>query len=434
MMPRIRLLILASVCLLILAVGILWPILVTVGYGMLMVVTLVAIVDWLRAPDLGAIEVAREHRAVLSVGARNPVTLWLRSPFALTLTLHDEYPTPGECEGLPATVELAAGQKRGQVYHTVPHRRGRPSFGHVFLRTTSPWGCWTVSEERPLHREVRVYPDIQAVRKVELLARRNRLAEAGVRLSKLRGRGSEFDRLREYRREDEQRNIDWKATARVQDLVTREYSVERNQNLILVLDAGRSMCQTTDGVSHFDYALNAALLSAYVATRQGDTVGLMIASRQVLRWAPPVRGRNGVERLISQVYDVEPEYEATDYGRLAEELRCRCRKRSLVIFLTHALDDVHLEAIAEPLRRMRSPHLVLGAFIENRPLRERAAETPKSSVDAFQIAAAADLLGSQEHSLRRLQESGLLIVETPASELAPKLISRYLDIKAKHLL
>jgi uncharacterized protein (DUF58 family) len=350
------------------------------------------------------------------------------------LELHDEPPSPGTWSGLPAQVVLPSDRKTGVLYHAIPSRRGKGTFGTIFLRASSPWGLWTVAHDRPLFREVRIYPDVQAVRQVELLARRNRLAEAGVRLSKLRGRGSDFDRLREYRRGDEYRVIDWKATARVQDLISREYSVERNQNLLLVLDAGRSMCNTADGVSHFDRAMNAAILTAYVALRQGDTVGLMISSSHMKRWVAPVRGRSGIERLISQVYDVEADYEATDYGLMAEDLRRRQRKRSLVVVLTHALDDVHAETIAQHLRRVRQPHLVLSAFVRNEVLAERARALPTTDLEAFQIAAASELVVAQARTLRRLREEGLLVVETPPGDLAPRLIARYLDIKARHLL
>src|SRR5262249_1478096 len=148
---------------------------------------------------------------------------------------------------------------------------------------------------------------------IELLARRNRAAESGLKLSRLRGRGSEFDRLREYRREDEFRHIDWKATARQQTLVSREYVVERNQNILIVIDAGRSMCNELEGITHLDRALNAAIVLSYVALRQGDNVGILAFSNQVERWVRPVRGTGGIQTIIRHTYDLAPRYEASDY-------------------------------------------------------------------------------------------------------------------------
>src|SRR5262249_48641562 len=157
------------------------------------------------------------------------------------------------------------------------------------------------------------------------------------------GRGNEFDRLREYRREDEYRHIDWKATARQRQLISREYVVERNQNILLLLDCGRSMHNQLDGISHLDRALNAAIVLSYVALRQGDNVGFMACSNRVERWVRPMRGSGAIQSLIRHVYDLEPRYAATDYGLMVEELLRRHRKRSLVVLLTHALDELHLQ-------------------------------------------------------------------------------------------
>jgi uncharacterized protein (DUF58 family) len=331
-------------------------------------------------------------------------------------------------------VPLAPLRLTSVSYGVEPHHRGQNEFGTLFLRTVSRFGLWTLHDERPLPQRVKIYPDIQSVRQVELLARQNRLAVAGVRLSRLRGRGSEFERLREYRREDEFRSIDWKATARYQELISREYVVERNQNLLLVLDSGRSMCNEHEGVTHFDRALNAAMLLSYVALRQGDTVGLLAGARRVERWVKPVRGRGGVERLIGRVYDLEPTYDATDYDLLVSELRRRHRKRSLVVWLTHALDELHLQAIVESIRRLKSPHLVLVAFLRNVPLEERMNALPTSDLDAFQIAAAAELVAAQRELLRPLQQTGLLVIDCLPEQLSSRLISQYLDVKARHLL
>lgn len=194
------------------------------------------------------------------------------------------------------------------------------------------------------------------------------------------------------------------------------------------------MCNEQDGVTHFDRALNAAILLSYVALRQGDTVGLLACSNRVERWVPPIRGGGSVESLIGRLYDLQAVYEATDYQLMVEELRRRYRKRSLVILLTHALDELHLEAISGPVRRLRSPHLVLGAFLRNVPLHERLQTVPDTDLEAFQVAAAAEMVATQSLQIAHLQKSGMLVVDTLPERLSGNLISRYLDIKARHLL
>jgi uncharacterized protein (DUF58 family) len=253
-------------------------------------------------------------------------------------------------------------------------------------------------------------------------------------MSRLRGRGNEFDRLREYRREDEYRAIDWKATARHQDLISREYVVERNQNILFLLDSGRSMCNAHEGITHFDRALNAALVLSYVALRQGDTVGMLVCSNQVDRWVAPVRGAVAVQKIVRQVYDLEPGYAATDYGLLVEQLRLRNRKRSLVVLVTHALDEVHLRVIARHVRELRRRHLVLCAFLRNVPLHERLETLPATDIEAFQVAAAAEMVHEQSTQVGQLEQAGLLVLDVLPEQLSSRLISQYLEIKARNLL
>lgn len=406
------------------------------GWLLNAVLFVLAVVDLRISANLAEIEVEREVADVMSVGTKNAVRIWLtnRHSRSLSVEFHDEYPQPATCQGLPFTLELPPLRQRYQVYYVQPLRRGMWRFGDIFLRCRSQWGLWTLYNRRSLERPIRVYPDIQAVHGMELLARRNRVAETGVRLSRLHGSGNDFDRLREYRREDEFRHIDWKASARTQKLISREFVVERNQNVLFVLDSGRSMCNELHGISHLDRALNAAIAVGYVALRQGDNVGLLACSNRLQCWVRPVRATAGIQSIIRHTYDLQPDYESTDYGLMVEELRRRYRKRSMVVLLTHALDDLHLEAICRHVRQLRNPHLVLVAFLRNVPLHQRMNDLPTSDVEAFQIAAATEMLALQSIQIAKLQQAGLLVLETVPERLSADLISRYLDIKARHLL
>ena len=436
MLPTLRLLLLLAVAGLPF-LGVPWfGWLLYVGLGTTIIALGLALFDLWRSPRPSDVAVQRDSGDVLSLGAENPVRLRLRNRAnrPITVEVHDEAPAPCETPDLPATATLPPGRRRVLTYHILPHRRGDGRFGTLFLRSRSRWGLWDLTAEFSEDRSVRIYPDIRSVQRTELLARQNRLAEAGVRMSKLRGRGSEFDRLREYRREDEYRGIDWKATARHTDLISREYVVERNQNVILVLDCGRGMCNAVDGINHFDRALNAAILLAYVALRQGDTVGLIAVSNKVERFVPPLRTLGSVRTLVARTYDLMPRYDASDYELMVSELRRRFRKRSLVILCTHALDEVHLGQIVDNVRTPQEPHLMLTAFLRNVPLASRLASVPRTDLEAFQVAAAAEIHAAQTHQLARLSQAGVMAVDALPEDLSARLISQYLEIKARHLL
>jgi uncharacterized protein (DUF58 family) len=416
--------------------GIWFPALTTIGLAANLLILVTAAVDLLVTPAPSAVEVSRDVSEVLSVGTRNPVTLRTlnRSRMDIDLEVTDEPPVPSETEGLPLTVHLIPWKEHSSTYHIVPQRRGYNHFKAVHFRYRSFFGFWTRRQRRVLETEVKIFPDIRAVRRFDLLARKNRLSEMGLKIWRLRGREGEFERLREYRREDELRHIDWKATAKYEKLISREYTVERNQNIVFLLDCGRSMSNETDGISHLDRGLNAAIILSYIALGQGDNVSLLAFSNRMERAAGPVRGKGAIRSLIRQSFDLEPTLEASDYGLACEDLMRRQKKRALVVLITHAIDQRHLSSIGRYLRTLVSPHLFLVVFLRDVALAELAGRVPRDDVDGFQVAAAAEMMASQARRIAELREAGMLVLETLPGELSSELINQYLDLKARHLL
>src|SRR5690606_14870605 len=120
-----------------------------------------------------------------------------------------------------------------------PLRRGDYAFGDINLRWPGPMQLVVRQGAIPAAVGVKVYPNLLDVRRYDLMMRQNRLQEIGLRHTRLPGQGTEFERLREYRPDDEYRRIDWKATARRLRPITIEYQIERSQNIVAVLDTGR---------------------------------------------------------------------------------------------------------------------------------------------------------------------------------------------------
>jgi uncharacterized protein (DUF58 family) len=436
MTPRPPLLLLFALAGVPMVLGAWAPGIVTLGLTMNLIILGAALLDLLLTPAPRRILLARETSEVFSVGALNPVVLRAtnQSPMPLEIELSDEAPQPGVTLDLPVVLALPPWKERSVTYHFEPQRRGTKSFPAMHLRYRSRFGLWTLAERRALETTVRVYPDIRAVRRFDLLARRNRLAEIGLKLWRLRGQGGEFERLREYRREDAWRHIDWKATAKHERLISREYSVERNQNILILLDCGRTMANETEGISHLDRGLNAAIILSYIALGQGDNVALLAFSNRIERAVGPVRGKPAIQTLIRQTFDLEPRWEASDYALACDELLRRQRKRALVLLITHTLDEQHLLSIGNYARTLTSPHLMLCVFLRDVGLTELAARVPQHDIEAFQVAAAAELITAQAQHIATLRESGVLVLETLPSQLSSELINQYLDLKARHLL
>ncbi len=401
-----------------------------------LVLAAVALCDFRLSASPRRIEVSREIPDVLSVGTVNPARLVLRNTAGhnVRISVADD---PGEiCEvrRLPRTLLLRPWKEKTIKYLVKPVRRGASLLPAVYLRFPTRLGLWTRHEVRPLVSEVKIYPDIRAVYQYELLARQNRLAEIGVRIQNMPGQGREFERLREYRYGDELRQIDWKATSRHRQLISREFNVERNQNLVVMVDCGRFMRAETDGISYLDRALNSAIMLSYIAPGQGDNVSILAFSNRIERFIRPVRGKPGIQSLLRSTDDIQASDKIADYSLALEYLMRVQRKRALVIMITFVTDEMQLEVIGENLRLKSLPYLPMVVLLEDVGLRKMADRFPETDVQAHHNAAAAQLLTGQTQKVAELRESGILMIDTPPELLTERLINQYLTIKYQNLI
>lgn len=371
----------------------------------------------------------RQVPGSLALGVRSEVRMRVANAAAMRvrLELHDHHPPSFEAQGLPRRLELERAQWTELAYHVRPVARGESEFGAAEMRLHSPLGLWLVKKYSGNPSRVRVYPNFRALAKYTLLATDNRLSQIGVLQVRRRGEGTEFHQLREYRQGDSQRAIDWKATSRTARLIAREYEEEKDQRVLLVVDCGRRMASKDDDLSHFDHALNAALLLAHVALRQGDAVGLMTMAG-IDRYVEPRKSVAAVNAILNRVYDIEPTLSVPDYDLAARDVMRRVRRRSLVIVLTNLRDEDD-ETLLPALRLLRTRHLVVLASLREAII-SRALSARVDSFDrAVTHAAAADYLAARERSFRRIGAAGAVCLDVEPERLAISLVNRYLELK-----
>jgi uncharacterized protein (DUF58 family) len=379
------------------------------------------------------VEAARTVTPVQSVGEAFPVMLTLRHLGATEVVAMVTDEAPGRAEGLPLAVTLPA---RGAVelqYQLTVDDRGQAPFGDVVVRVTSPWGLWQRQVSLPVADALRIYPDFQQLRGGSLVARAAE-RQAPVRVRRRPGGESEFQRLRPYVPGDPYRHIDWKATARRRDFVTREYGQESNQNILFMLDCGRMMSARSGELTAFDHALNAAVMMGQVALRHGDRVGLLAFDGAVRSWLPPKGGARYGAQLIRSTYDLQPSLDEPDYAGAFRYLSHRVRRRSLVVLLTAVVDEVNADLAAKVSYALASRHLPLVVWIRDAEIDELLSRPAVSPDDRYVRGAAAELLGWRERSLSALKKRGALVVDARPDELSSDLLGRYLEIKARRLL
>jgi uncharacterized protein (DUF58 family) len=396
-----------------------------------------AIADYRATEGAAALLVERRLADRFSMGADNTVVVTASNASRRTLSvrLKDEYPSAMRLAGARgASVTLRPGESVSISYALHPTARGSYDFGGVVGRIRGRFGLVWRQVRWPLEAAVRVYPNIEEARKNELYAHRNREISAGLRRMRHKGQGREFESLREFVTGDEIHHISWTATARRGKLMTREYRVERSQNIVVMLDTGRLMTARIGDLTKLDHAINAALSIAYVAVAGGDNVGLLTFGRRVQTYLPPSRSKDQVSAILEALYAVEPQMIEPSYARAFNYLGTNCRRRSLVIILTDLVDQ---EASADLLARTRlliPRHLPLIVTIGDSDLRALLKNVPRSTADVFRQSVAEELVRQREEALRRITHAGGLALDVPVGRLSFELVNKYLEVKERGLL
>jgi uncharacterized protein (DUF58 family) len=435
--PRLFLLILAAAPLL--AATALWPGTVWVAAIYLLVLGVVAWADWRVSPAPGQWRLHRRHEERLSLAADNLVELFvtLDGPARPTRVWLRDTPPPTFriVEGEPVLAgTVAAGETARFAYHLWPPRRGDYAFGDLYLRWESVLGLLRRQARYPAAAPVKVYPNIVDVRKYDLLLRRNRLWELGLRSTRIFGAGSEFERLRDYTPDDEYRRINWKATARRGKPITMEFETERSQNIYVFLDVGRMMRSPVGEVEKVDFAINAVLLLAYVATQKGDRVGLLTFDDRVINYVAPRSGKVQFRQLMEQLYAVAAQPIEPDYQVVFSYFAARQHKRGLALVFTDLIGSVSTEALASQLVRMRARHLPLLVTVSDPTVQKLARQPIVDSQSLYERNAAEQVLQERRLVLERLRHHGVHTLDAPADELSVAVIDRYLAMKERLLI
>jgi uncharacterized protein (DUF58 family) len=342
-------------------------------------------------------------------------------------------------ERLDFGVDELLGQAAARAVATVdrdvtPRTRGTVAFGTIYLWFENRIGFLRRRLRVAAPASGRVFPDLAAVERYGSLHARNRLIEVGLRRMRLRGVGSEFEHLREWNPGDAFRSIDWKATARRGNLMVAEYEVERSQNVMLVLDAGRLMTPRLEDQRKFDYAITAALSVASIASLASDKIGMIAFAREILLAEAPRATSGSLARLAASVHDLEPRFEESDYHAAFNYLRGHLHKRSLVVFFTDMVDPVAQSTVLAEIGTLARRHLVLLVFMNDAAIDRALEAVPNEPLEVYEASVALELRRERRTAAAVLERLGARVIDVPAKRLSTALIDEYLRIKQRGLI
>lgn len=282
--------------------------------------------------------------------------------------------------------------------------------------------------------ELTVLPNLKAVRRLRGQLDRLFLQGLGNRAAPTLGKGRDFDRLREYVQGDDLRDVAWKASARHRKLITREYRLDRSQDILICLDRGHRMAARVAHVTRLDHAVNAAVLLASICNRMEDRVGLLSFADAVEQGLGQGRGGGHLRKLTAFAAGVSPEYRHTDYLALSVHLRRRLRSRSLVLLLT-TLPELEAEGTVVRAVDMLVPqHLPVVIAFSDPGLTAAAHFLPADKPELCRTLVARDLWTERRRVLGELRRRGALVVETAPGDAGVEAVNSYLEVKRRQLL
>lgn len=390
---------------------------------------LIFLFDLLLCLRQDSVQVERKVSGSMSVNRWSTVELRVHHSFILPMSIEifDGLPGGVEYSVMPLTLKLTPGKFSKQRYKLRPLLRGPLTINCCYVRMPSLIRLWTLQYTTGEQSQIKVYPDFSAISAFTLLATDNHVSQIGIKRKPRRGEGLEFLQLREYRRGDSLRQIDWKATSRRRKLISREYQDERDQQIVLLIDSGRRMRAVDDNLSHFDHSLNALLLVSHIALKQGDSVSALSFGKEH-RWVPPQKGVATVKTILNAMYDLHAENCAPDYVSAAEQLSSLQRKRSLVILVTNTRDE-EIDELLIAVKLLRKNHVILLANIREAVVDKMQNTEVKNLDDALSYSGVHHYLNTRNEVQQKIRNNGIYLVDCLANELPVRVANSYLEIK-----
>lgn len=404
------------------------------------IVALLGVDFWL-SPKPSEFRLGRENESKLSLGADNGVKVVVRRLGSgglggirgkpVEFVVRDEPPWEYVISEMFLPGQVGAGESVTVEYTVKPLRRGDYRFGGCNLRYKGVLGLVMRQRKYEIGAPVKVYPNLLEVRKYELLARRDQLFEIGLKNARRLGEGTEFERLRDYEKDDDYRRINWAATARLHKPITTDYQPERSQSVIVMLDAGRLMSAPLGPLSKLDYAINTTLLLAYVAVQRGDRVGLLTFADSVTGYIEPAKGRRAFLALLEALYKVQPQQVEADYMKAGAFLSTHRSKRSLVVLFTDIIDRQQADAMVRGFGRLAPRHLPMAVTMADNEVLVMANRQPSDPQQMYEQVVARGLLDDRAQALEALQRRGAMTIDVPADKLTLAVVNKYLELKAR---
>lgn len=346
----------------------------------------------------------------------------------LRVMLRDAWQPTAGAPTSRARLRIPAGERRRAEIPLLPRRRGELVSDFVMLRSSGPLGIAGRQARHDVRGALRVLPAFSSRR--HLPSRLARLRELDGNTSlQVRGQGTEFDSLREYVRGDDIRSIDWRATARAGTTMLRTWRPERDRQVVILIDTGRTAAARVGDSTRLEASLEAALLLAALAARAGDHVNLLMYDRVARARVTGVDGAALLPTLTDAMAPVHARLVDTDWSGAFAAIRTLTTRPSLVVVLTaqSAAESARSFLGAFP-QHSRATTVLVGSVTDDSIV--ELARRRDSRMDVYLAAAAEQTMRDAQVVADAIRRAGAEAIAADPESLPPRIADRYLELKA----
>lgn len=371
-----------------------------------------------------------------SNGDENPVTIRMESgySFPVDIKVIDEIPFQFQVRDFKLKRKIGSNEKDTFEYMLRPVSRGEYHFGRLNIYVSSPLHLVCrrfIFDEGAM---VPTYPSYIQLRKYDLMAFSNRLFQYGLKKIRRIGHTMEFEQIKEYVSGDDIRTINWKATAKKNQLMVNQFQDERSQTVYMAIDKGRVMKMPFNGLSLLDYAINSTLVLSNIILKKQDKAGMFAFSKKVENRVAAERRSSQMQRILENLYNVNTNFFESDFGRLYADIKKNITHRSLILLYTNFETLDGLKRQLPYLKGIAQSHMLVVVFFENVELDQLINGNTNNIQDVYDQVIAEKLAFEKRLIVNELKKYGIHSVLTKPENLTIESINKYLEIKSRGIL
>lgn len=371
-----------------------------------------------------------------SNGDANQIEINIRNNYTFVshLEIIDEIPEQFQIRDFKIKETIHPRQNRNITYNLTPKERGEYHFGLLNIYASSALKLVAKRFMFDTKTMVPTYPSFKQLKKFELLNINKNAMDFGLKKVRRLGHTMEFEQIKEYVLGDDLRTINWKATAKRNQLMVNQFQDEKSQPVYSIIDKGRIMKMPFDGLSLLDFAINATLVISNIVLKKHDKAGMLSFSKKIDNVVVAERRSGQMQLVLEALYNVKTDYFESDFGKLYSNIKRHITHRSLLLMYTNfeTLDGLNRQL--PYLKAIAKSHLLVVIFFKNTEidiLINDKAETVQQVYDKV-IAEKFDF--EKRLIVNELKKFGIYSILTTPKNLTVDTINKYLEIKARGLL